>query len=122
GFGVEDRETWCAMLEELFRGKYRFVNAGFAAGYAPDTYAVWLRRYAARISPLAIIVQVSEYEYGIVDEHAWHFADAARRRGDPVPRRVDRPGFVVTNDGAWIRKSFAARLPGVVRQVLKASY
>jgi hypothetical protein len=122
GFGVEDQETWCAMLERMFGGKYSFVNASFAAGYAPDTYAVWLRHYAPRIRPAAVIVQISEFQYGIVDEHEWFFDEAARRQGDPVPRRIDRPGFVVTADGAWIRKSFAARLPRVVRQLLKASY
>lgn len=120
GWGVENDETWCARLERLFGGRYAFVNAAFAAGYSPDGYAVWLRRHRRALDPVAIVVQVSEYEYGIVRDHVWHFSGASRN--DPVPERVERPGFVVTSDGAWIRDGRAAHLPAWLRRALKTSY
>jgi hypothetical protein len=120
GWGVENDETWCARLGQLFGGRYAFVNAAFAAGYSPDGYAVWLRRHRRALDPIAIVVQVSEYEFGIVRDHVWHFS--ATTRSDPVPDRVERPGYVVTSDGAWIRDGRVARIPAWLRHVLKASY
>ncbi len=71
GFGVENDETFCAQLERRFEGKYDFVNAGFADGYSPDTYALWLTRYASRLSPDVILVSFFQNDRGDVAENTW---------------------------------------------------
>ena len=119
GFGVEGSETFCAGLERLFDGRYDFVNAGFADGNAPDTYAVWLARHRDALAPRAVLVSVFQNDVGAVAQHHW--TGDAPASGAP-PTRIVEPGTIVTPDGAWLRDTAIAQWPAWARSWLKQSY
>ena len=123
GFGVENDETFCARLEQLFDGRYDFVNAGFADGYAPSTYALWLARYRERLAPSMILVNFFQNDSGDVRMDTWIKDGQVMAPGDTrFPDKSIRPGFVVTEDGVGIRDNWRARLPPNLRRWMKMSY
>lgn len=119
GFGVEGPETFCAGLERLFEGRYDFVNAGFADGNAPDTYAVWLARHRDALAPRAVIASVFQNDVGDVARHQWMGEAPA---SGALPTQIVEPGTIVTPDGAWLRDTAIAQWPVWARSLLKQSY
>src|SRR5262249_27097314 len=95
GFGVEDDQTFCAHLERLFSGRYQFLNAGFAAGYAPDMYALWLTARASELHPVGLIMALSQNDASDVDADVWLDVSGAPTEAPPV-HRIVRPGFFVS--------------------------
>jgi hypothetical protein len=123
GFGVENDETFCSILEQLFQGKYDFLNAGFADGFSPDTYALWLSKYRKDISPKGLIVCISENDLDEVNSNFWIKADKVMTLEDQgLPDRIEKKGFIVTEDGAGLREGVIAKLPPSMRRLLKRSY
>jgi hypothetical protein len=123
GFGVENDETFCARLEQLFEGRYDFVNAGFADGYAPSTYALWLARYRERLAPSMILVNFFQNDSGDVRMDTWINDGQVMAPGDTrFPDKSIRPGYIITDDGVGIADNWRARLPPTVRRWMKMSY
>jgi len=123
GVGVEDDETFCAILERLFQGKYDFINAGFADGFSPDTYALWLSQNRQTLSPTGVIVFFFQNDLDDVNANVWiknGKVMAFEEKG--FPDQIKKPGFIITEDGASIRDSFIARMPPSVRRLIKRSY
>lgn len=123
GVGVENEETFCAQLERLFDGRYEFLNGGFADGYSPDTYAVWLAKMGKEVDPMLILVSIFQNDLEDVNSHSWI------RTGQPMglkdhglPEIIRKSGHVVTPDGAWMRDTVIAKLPPWIRSALKESY
>jgi hypothetical protein len=115
GFGVENGETFCARLEELFGGRYDVVNAGIPGG-APDTYALWLSRWRDKLQPRLIVVNLFQNDLMEVQGHRWE------PDGPSMPQRIAQPGMIVTKDGAAMRDNAVARLPPLLRTLIKESY
>jgi hypothetical protein len=123
GYGVENDDLYTAVLERLFDGKYQFVNGGFAGGYSPDTYALWLRERSAVVQPDAVIVTIYENDYMDVALNRWVRAGKEITGNDASePDRIEMPGNIVTSDGAWMRDSRIAHMPAWVRRLIKRSY
>jgi hypothetical protein len=123
GYGVENDETFCARLEELFGGQYDFVNAGFADGYAPSTYALWLTRYRERLSPSMILVNFFQNDSGDVRMDTWIKDGQVMGPEDTgLPDKSIRPGYIVTDDGVGMRDNWRAMLPVPIRRWMKMSY
>lgn len=116
GFGVENDETFCAQLEASFGGRYDVINAGFAGGSSPDAYALWLSRHFDELRPQLIICNVFQNDFTDVQGHVWE------PDGDTLPRRITKPGSLVTSDGALLRDNRVARLTPALRTLLKESY
>jgi hypothetical protein len=115
GFGVENGEAFCAQLEEAFGGRYDVVNAGIPGG-SPDTYALWLSRWRDKLQPRLIIVSLFQNDQMDVQGHGWQ-PDAGS-----MPQRVTQPGMIVTKDGAAMRDNAVARLPPLIRSLIKESF
>ncbi len=123
GFGVENNETFCALTEKNLAGKLGVVNAGFADGFSPDCYALWLKLHKAEVEPAAILVCFFQNDYSDVQSLSWYREGKIQSPEDPLPPdRIDSPGNVVTPDGAWLPNSKIARLPPWARRALKSSY
>lgn len=123
GFGVENEETFCAILERLFQGKYDFVNTGFADGYSPDTYALWLSKHRETLAPHSIIVCLFSNDLWDVNANTWlrnGKVMTPEERG--LPDRIVKTGYTITEDGASIREGFLARIPPSLRRLIKRSY
>src|SRR3989338_4379423 len=60
GYGVELNETYSKVLEsELKKGakqQYEVLNAGYASGYSPDTYLLYLKKEGIKFRPDIVIV------------------------------------------------------------------
>lgn len=61
GFGVENNETYSAVLENLLNKydtdqEYEVWNAGFTSGYSPDTFYLYLREKGVNFNPGVVIV------------------------------------------------------------------
>jgi len=123
GFGVENEETFCSALERLFEGKYDFLNAGFADGFAPDTYALWLSRYVKEFSPVAIIACLFQNDMVEVNANTWlRHGQVMTLDDQELPDKIEKKGFIITEDGAGIRDSPIAKLPPSIRRLIKRSY
>jgi len=123
GFGVENNESFCAILERLFDRQYEFVNAGFADGCSPDSYALWLAKHGPTIDPQLIIVGLYQNDYADVNLNTWFYADQEQPRETHIlPEKVIRTGEIITADGVWMRDTMAAKLPSFARNLLRQSY
>lgn len=116
GWGVEDGETYPARLEGFLEDDVEVVNAGFAAGYYPDTYYVYLREYALALEPDLIVIGLyvgNDLDHDKVHENQWAETD---EDGLPVRIRSTTTQFV---DGF----RFPAQLPWPYRYpVLRNSH
>ena len=66
GWGVEDRQTFPARLQEYLHGldlglKFEVINAGFTDGYSPDSYYAFLRDRGLKLEPDLIILTFFPY-------------------------------------------------------------
>lgn len=117
GMGVENDETFCAGLERAFGGRDDFVNAGFADGNAPDTYALWLGHHLDALAPSALLVSLFQNDYRDVTVHTWEGGPA-----EGPPTRITEGHTIVTPDGMWLRDTPVAHWPPFARRWLKESY
>jgi len=123
GYGVENDETFCALLERRFGKKYDFVNVGFADGFSPDSYALWLAKYKGTFDPTAIIVSLFPNDFDEVSSNIWYRNGRIMREDDPgLPDKIVKPHVIVTPDGNLMRDNFMARMPVLVRRLLRNSY
>ena len=123
GFGVENREAFCALLERLFGGRYDFLNAGVADGLSPDTYALWLSTYLDAVNADGMVATLHQNDFLGVSEDTWLRGDAVMTPDDPgLPDRIVRPDYLVTDSGALIRDTLFARLPPSLLRLIKRSY
>lgn len=123
GFGVENDEAFCSLLEQLFRGRYDFVNVGYADGYSPDTYALWLSKHVDELAPAAILVTFFQNDYADVIDDTWLRDGREMVESDEgLPDRITREGYVVTSDGGWGRDNMVMHWPPVLRRLVKKSY
>lgn len=85
GFGVEQSESYPARLEQLLAGRnVEVINAGFAAGYYPDTYYLYLRDQGLGLAPDLIVVGFfvgNDIDHRRIGENRWLEVDA---RGLPL--------------------------------------
>lgn len=123
GFGVENDEAFCAVLERLFQGKYDFLNGGFAGGFAPDTYALWLSKHLDSLSPQGIVVCLFQNDFSEVSANVWIKNGKVMQPDEPgLPDQITKPGFIITEDGTGIRAGPIAKLPPSIRRLIKRSY
>lgn len=123
GFGVENDESFCAVAEKSLEGRLAVVNAGFADGFSPDCYALWLKLHKAEIEPKAILICFFQNDYSDVNSLSWFREGKLQAADDPLPPdRIESPGNIVTADGAWLPNSRIGRLPAWVRRAIKSSY
>lgn len=116
GFGVQDDEAFCARLEAELGGRYDVINAGFADGTSPDTYALWLSRRYDELQPRLIVCSLFQNDVAEVLSHRWE------PDGTSMPHRITQPGLLVTSDGVLLRDNRVARLPPPLRTLIKESY
>jgi lysophospholipase L1-like esterase len=60
GSGVQGEDTWPQQLERMLQRRsasnVQVINAGFAGGHAPSTYAAWLESDGLALQPSTVIV------------------------------------------------------------------
>lgn len=56
GYGVENNETYAALLEKKLNGSVDVINAGYASGYSMDTEYVYLKNHGLKLRPDAVIL------------------------------------------------------------------
>lgn len=106
GYGVEDTESYPARLEQILKNEYHMddieiVNAGFAAGYSPDTYYLFLKERGLKMQPDLILIGFfigNDIDHRNASEHRWVKSD---RDGLPL-QIVNVEGEV--EDGRWVRR------------------
>ncbi len=83
GWGVNDNETYPALLQEYLEARssaaVEVINAGFAAGYSPDTYYLYLKNEGLRLEPDAIVVGLfvgNDLDSDAAFENEWLTTDA----------------------------------------------
>jgi hypothetical protein len=110
GYGVEDDEAYPSRLDALLGERVEVINAGFAAGYAPDTYYLYLKARGLALDPDLVLVGFfvgNDIDHGIVEQNDWVEVDA---RGLPL-RIVSR--YSTVENGYWVSrdKRFRYALP-----------
>ncbi len=101
GWGVNDDDTYPAQLQKRLNSltpdsNVEVVNAGFAAGYSPDTYYLYLKNEGLALEPDAIVVSLfigNDFDSDAAFENEWVQTDA---RGLPLSIR-NRNSRVVDN-------------------------
>jgi len=98
GNGVENGETFCALLERLFNKRYDFVNVGFADGYSPDAYALWLLKNREQLNPRVILASLYQNDYSDVIANDW-FKNGERVSGSHsgFPDQINSPGLIIAS-------------------------
>ena len=123
GYGVESSETFCSILERRFGGQFDFVNAGFADGFSPDSYALWLRHNIETVKPKAILVTLFQNDASEATSNRWLRSGRIMTEADEGwPDRIEKPGVIVTENGNLMRDTMLAKLPPLVARLLKNSY
>lgn len=80
GLGVEDNETYPYKMQQILRekgyGNAEVINAGYADGYSPDSYYVYLKNRGMQLRPDIIILSFFTYD-DIADltETVWEKTD-----------------------------------------------
>lgn len=63
GWGVEDNKTYPFQLNNLLKNTYKksieVINAGYADGFSPDSYYVYLKKRGLKLDPNLVILQFS---------------------------------------------------------------
>lgn len=106
GYGVEDNESYPARLEQILGNEYHMegieiVNAGFAAGYFPDTYYLFLKERGLKLRPDLILIGFfigNDIDHRNASEHRWVNTDR-----DGLPLRIMSVEGEV-EDGRWVRR------------------
>lgn len=110
GWGVSDQETIPALLEDLINKttttnnqKIEVINAGFAAGFSPDTYYLYLKKKGIRLQPDMIIINLfPRNDVSDLLETTWSQVDA---EGFPSKitsaYRLVENGYIVSKFGNW---------------------
>lgn len=114
GHGVEQEEAYPAIVETLLQqrygeGKIETINAGFASGYSPDTYYLYLKQTGLSLKPdLVLIGLFIGNDLDGYDQNEWVRTD---QQGLPVQivdniSLVDQQGYYV-----FRKRSFAYSIP-----------
>lgn len=85
GWGVEGHQTYASQLQQRLSKRaparsIAVINAGFAAGYSPDTYYVYLKREGLALGPDVIVVGLfvgNDLDSDAAFENEWLEQDAA---------------------------------------------
>jgi len=101
GWGVSDKEAYPQVLEsqlkeELDKDCFQVINAGFAAGYSPDTYYLYLKEVGLKLRPDLILVGFSignDLDHNESDENRWVKVDE-----DGLPLKIENR-YVIWEDG-----------------------
>ncbi len=99
GFGVNDHETYPAVLERrlterLGESSVQVLNAGFASGYYPDTYYLWLKEVGLDLEPDLVLVGFfigNDIDHDKANEHHWPKVDE-----NGLPLKITSPGRLVS--------------------------
>jgi hypothetical protein len=110
GHGVEDGETYPSRLGALLGDEAEVINAGFASGYAPDTYYLYLKTDGLVLRPDVVLVGFfigNDIDHPLSDENEWLAVDA-----QGLPLRI-RNRYVMISDGYGISRDiqFRYRVP-----------
>lgn len=106
GIGVEDDESYPARMEKILTNDnhlkgIEIVNAGFAAGFSPDTYYLYLKERGLKLQPDLILIGFfigNDIDHGTAFWHKW-----VRTDGDGLPLKIENKGAKVDN-GRWVLK------------------
>jgi lysophospholipase L1-like esterase len=101
GWGVDANQTYASRLEELLSRRVpsrriEVINAGFAAGYSPDTYYLYVKREGLALKPDLVVVGVyvgNDLDSAAAFENEWLEQDA---EGLPLKIR-NRNSHVIDN-------------------------
>lgn len=115
GWGIEDDEAYPAQLERILAQEHRrtdieVINAGFAAGYSPDTYYLFLKERGLKLRPDLILIGFfigNDIDHRGAFEHVWVKTDE-----NGLPLQIKNVEGEV-EDGRWMRKhkQLVYRLP-----------
>src|SRR5262249_34766373 len=113
GFGVNDEETFSARIGKELQDvglKVEVINAGFASGYSPDTYYLFLKDRLPRFRTLINLVLVGFFLGNDIDgysENIWpETQDGLPLRIVNTQARIDEEGYMVPRS-----QSFAYSTP-----------
>ncbi len=106
GWGVNDEDTYPERLETQLRSRIpdrdiEVINGGFAGGYSPDTYYLYLKTEGEALKPDLIIVGFfigNDIDHPMGLEHEWTSVDA-----NGFPLAIQNRFFEV-KDNLWISK------------------
>jgi hypothetical protein len=105
GWGVEEDEAWPRRLERVLAEEHgvaaEVINAGFAAGYYPDTYYLWLVERGLALDPDLVVLGLyigNDLDHPLVEENLWLEVD-----GRGLPRRIVNRDSEVDH-GYWVRR------------------
>lgn len=121
GIGVQDDESYPSSMEKILTNDYHLedieiINAGFAAGFSPDTYYLYLKERGLGLQPDLILVGFfigNDIDHRTAFWHKWVRTDSGG-----LPLKIENAGGKVEN-GHWVLKErrLIYRLP-----VLKNSH
>jgi hypothetical protein len=115
GWGVNDDESYPAQLQTFLTARFpakrwQVINAGLAAGDAPDTYYLYLKRDGLALEPDLILVGLfvrDDLDFGAASKHEWIEQDP-----DGLPLRIrDVDSEVAGNQLVPRRLPFRYRVP-----------
>ena len=115
GWGGNDDESYPAQLQTLLTARFpakrwQVINAGLAAGDAPDTYYLYLKREGLALEPDVILVGLfvrDDLDSDAASRHEWIEQDA-----DGLPLRIrDADSEVADNHLVPRRLPFRYRAP-----------
>jgi len=107
GIGVEDNESYPARMEKILTNDYHLkdieiVNAGFAAGFSPDTYYLYLKERGLKLQPDLILIGFfigNDLDHGKAFWHKWVETDQ-----EGLPLKIENEGASVENNRWVLRK------------------
>jgi len=114
GWGVEAEEAYPQRLERLLAGPLgadvEVINAGFAAGYSPDTYYLFLKQRGMLLNPDLVVVGFfvgNDIDHVRAFENEWTEVD-----GEGLPLRIINVDSKV-DEGRLVsrRRPFRYRVP-----------
>ncbi len=76
GHGVNDDETYSAELQRLFQGKAEVINGGYASGFSPDAYYLYLKNLGVQLRPDIVVMGFFIWnDVSDLSETAWPSVD-----------------------------------------------
>src|SRR5574341_421513 len=110
GYSVSDEYTYPALLEECLNStaeradSYVVINAGYADGFSPDSYYIFLREFAPAYDPdLVIVGYTVSNDFADLLETQWLDVE------NGLPGRVQSRLREVDVDGRWHNREVGLR-------------
>ena len=114
GYGVHQEKTYPKLLENLLNKnhqekKFEIINAGFASGFSPDSYYLYLKKEGLALTPNLIIFTFFVFnDFTDLKDHTfWEMVDENNlpEKITDQNRIVNSQGYLLDKKTPWYYKS-----------------